>query len=629
MADNIVTIPYSYFPDFSVGRPLFNADIYVGEPDLDPEDIPLNQKEIKLRTGDGTEVVVSQPVNTGSGGVISYNGSPATIITDGAYSVLVNNSQGSQVYYSRNVTLGTPITPESLGGLTNYQASSIDDMIAGLTVSGDTVEHFVGLVWRINGGWRVTSTPVTSIDDFESLDGKIYVTDFGAVGDGVTDDSDAIDAARAVEGITYFPFTENEYVYSRQITFVSGDHFKGDGMQTYGSSNRGKGSTLKFTSAVTGYCMTTDASATETQGVVFEDMTFFGEPTNDWMFTHANCREFIFNRVAVKGFGSGGDFTQLWATSFIDVSISTLVNGLRWLGTGQSTTLDFRNLKISSYDPANRMTLGLELNNVSQCKLGGFIQQCDTAVSIKGLSVVNLSNFYTETVDICLDYEPSSHSNITIGGGSYLIHDDVTDGALIKLTDPDGSIGAQSTLAITDMYFVPIYTNGSKFIDNQLDMSKISLETSNSFSVLIDQQVYDWAYTGIDENIEPVLRVARAPRGISPDFIKVNAGDTLSIYDLPDLYRNKLMYDKTNDNYSWFGTKGANFGNGFTYKVSGVGDTGFNDNVRVSYLDVRTQSGTEHCYITPTTYGVPVTYDDTTKLLTFGGEGQFLISANV
>ena len=40
MADNIVTIPYSYFPDFNIGRPLFNADIFVGDPDLDPVDIP-------------------------------------------------------------------------------------------------------------------------------------------------------------------------------------------------------------------------------------------------------------------------------------------------------------------------------------------------------------------------------------------------------------------------------------------------------------------------------------------------------------------------------------------------------------------------------------------------------------
>ena len=97
---NSVTLPYIYFPDPSQGRPVFNGSIYVGEPDTDPK-VPVNQKSISVRQEDGTLVPVAQPVDTGSGGVPLYNGSPVSIVVDdgGPYSLRVDNNQGSQVYY--------------------------------------------------------------------------------------------------------------------------------------------------------------------------------------------------------------------------------------------------------------------------------------------------------------------------------------------------------------------------------------------------------------------------------------------------------------------------------------------------------------------------------------------------
>lgn len=127
MADNIVTIPYDYFPDFSVGRPLFNADIYVGIAGLDPE-IPANQKQVTLRLENNTEVDVGQPINTGPGGVVSYNGSPAQMLVEGEYSIKVLNSSGSQVYYSANVTNGVPVTTESLPDFTDLVFDTVSDM---------------------------------------------------------------------------------------------------------------------------------------------------------------------------------------------------------------------------------------------------------------------------------------------------------------------------------------------------------------------------------------------------------------------------------------------------------------------------------------------------------------------
>ena len=44
---SIINFPVLYVPDPTQGRPLFYGQIFVGEPDLDPE-IPANQKQLSI-----------------------------------------------------------------------------------------------------------------------------------------------------------------------------------------------------------------------------------------------------------------------------------------------------------------------------------------------------------------------------------------------------------------------------------------------------------------------------------------------------------------------------------------------------------------------------------------------------
>jgi hypothetical protein len=108
MALNIVALPQEYIPDFNQGRPLFNAQIYVGIPDLDPE-IPANRKTVTLRQESGDTVNVPQPIRTSSGGVPTYNGSPAQILVDGNYSIKVLDRFGAQEYYYADYFKGLPL----------------------------------------------------------------------------------------------------------------------------------------------------------------------------------------------------------------------------------------------------------------------------------------------------------------------------------------------------------------------------------------------------------------------------------------------------------------------------------------------------------------------------------------
>ena len=171
MALNIVNSPASYYPDFNTGRPVFNGDIFVGEPDTDPE-ILGNQKQITLRQEDGTEVPVSQPVKTSSGGVPTFNGGRVDILVDGNYSIKVLNKQGSQVYFVENAFNGEPLVEGADSSLITYDPP------------------FTG------------STP-TTVEG--KLSESVSVKDFGALGDGITDDTAAFLSAMTSSVQVYAP----------------------------------------------------------------------------------------------------------------------------------------------------------------------------------------------------------------------------------------------------------------------------------------------------------------------------------------------------------------------------------------------------------------------------------------
>jgi hypothetical protein len=164
---SIVTPSLTYFPDKDRGRPLWNASIYIGEPDTDPE-IPANQKQVSLRLEDGSLVQVSQPITTGFGGVVTYNGDYAVITVDGDYSVKILDRRGNQVYYIPNnqgIFDASQITITVNGSTTDletYLTSTVYSTMADLLAA--TVPAFVEIVTinGFDGGWAATAigTPI-------------------------------------------------------------------------------------------------------------------------------------------------------------------------------------------------------------------------------------------------------------------------------------------------------------------------------------------------------------------------------------------------------------------------------------------------------------------------------------
>jgi hypothetical protein len=156
-----VEVPFPVFYDRD-GEPLENGYVWIGTANLNPQTNP-----IQIYFDKNLTQPAAQPLRTVAG-YISNAGTPAQIYVDAVnFSILVQDKNGTMVY---NFPDGTGIGPDACGVTYNVP--------------------FPGGI----------SYPVC-----EKLEQTVSVKDFGAVGDGVTDDTAAIQAALNVGGAVFVP----------------------------------------------------------------------------------------------------------------------------------------------------------------------------------------------------------------------------------------------------------------------------------------------------------------------------------------------------------------------------------------------------------------------------------------
>lgn len=184
-----ITPPFPIFTDLD-GQPLEAGYIWIGVENLPPQ---TNSQTVYW--DEALTQPAAQPIRT-QGGYPVNSGTPARLYIGSAYSILVQERRGMLVYSnpSTEVLIGSDI-------VTFTQA----------------------------GAGAVTRTAQSKMRDVVS------VKDFGAVGDGVADDTAAIQAAAnyamSVRGTLHFPATAagSYYKITAPITFNSVCHITGDG----------------------------------------------------------------------------------------------------------------------------------------------------------------------------------------------------------------------------------------------------------------------------------------------------------------------------------------------------------------------------------------------------------------
>jgi hypothetical protein len=249
--------PYPIFTDKS-GSPLDNGYLYFGEVNKNPETNP-----IQVYYDSAFTQPAAQPLRT-SNGYVMRNGSPALIYADSQFSVTIRDKNNALVIYS---PVGYGIDPASISGTVIYDDFTGDGVTTIFTLtaspstknatnvyidgiyqskdnyntSGSTLtfttappllsaievvtqeSSIIGgassqqITYNQGGAGAVTRTVQSRLRDFVS------VKDFGAVGDGVTDDAAAFTAAAnaintAGGGNLYIPASSGNYVISTDVT---------------------------------------------------------------------------------------------------------------------------------------------------------------------------------------------------------------------------------------------------------------------------------------------------------------------------------------------------------------------------------------------------------------------------
>lgn len=236
MALTQVTGPYPIFTDLD-GTPLDDGYLYIGDANDDPETNP-----IQVYWDSALTIPASQPIRTNNG-YAWRNGTPGLIYTAGAFSITIRNKRNEFVLYSPvgygfdpaavsasvvkndftgdgvEVDFALSASPSTklatsvfingvyqekdsysiLGNVLTFSvapplSSSIEVMTNETGVIGSTNASLVSYTAGFAGA--VAQTVQTKLEQYVS------VKDFGAVGDGVTDDAAAINAgANALQAL--------------------------------------------------------------------------------------------------------------------------------------------------------------------------------------------------------------------------------------------------------------------------------------------------------------------------------------------------------------------------------------------------------------------------------------------
>jgi hypothetical protein len=272
MALTQVTGPYPIFTDLD-GMPLDDGYLYIGAINQDPE-----QNPIQVFWDSNLTIPATQPIRT-SNGYAYRNGTPALLYTAGEFSITIRNKREEFVLYSpvgygfdpaavsasvvKNDFIGDGVevdftlsaAPSTILA-TNVFINGVYQEKDSYTLFGNvitfsiapplnsSIEVMTNETGVINSGnataitYTLTAPGAVQQTVQTRLEQYISVKDFGAVGDGVTDDQAAIQAAidyaKATPGIKFITFPTANYLVGSEIEIKGGF---GDGLTVEGNKS--------------------------------------------------------------------------------------------------------------------------------------------------------------------------------------------------------------------------------------------------------------------------------------------------------------------------------------------------------------------------------------------------------
>lgn len=268
MAALSIQVPYPVFYDRE-GQPLDDGNIYIGVANLDPLTNPL-----QVYYDEALTITASQPLKT-SGGYVYRNGTPTQLYVNATdFSITVNDSKDLFVYSF----------PEATGigvGAASIAFTGFKGQVGTLADLADADgSDWIG--YTPAGGSAVARSAQDKMRD------NVSVKDFGAVGNGVADDTvafqNAVNYAAPLGALVYVP--QGTYLITETISLPF--HSKISGVsKTQSGTNfnvNSPGSKIVFAPTTAKSLFTTTGSTTSTGGFRFgyylEGLYIQGNSTN-------------------------------------------------------------------------------------------------------------------------------------------------------------------------------------------------------------------------------------------------------------------------------------------------------------------------------------------------------------
>jgi hypothetical protein len=371
MALTQVTGPYPIFTDLD-GSPLDDGYLYIGAINDDPETNP-----IQVFFDSNLTIPATQPIRT-SNGYAYRNGTPALLYAGGEFSITIRNKRNEFVLYSpvgygfdpaavsasvvKNDFIGDGVTvafvlsasPSTILA-TNIFINGVYQEKDSYTLSGNTItftvapplsssiEILTNETGIINSGnandisYTLTAAGATLQSVQTKLEQYISVKDFGAVGDGVTDDTAAVQAA--IDSGEPIVFPAGSYACGPLTQSTNFQRFYADGF-------------VKIQKNANGVLFTSTGNYVQFEGIQFIGTGFTGDNVNltGNHPTLTNCASFGTPGRALKAtgaqvqiFGTCGIYatTDATASGFdIEIGVSgtaTLYHQLMNVYTSQAT----------------------------------------------------------------------------------------------------------------------------------------------------------------------------------------------------------------------------------------------------------------------------------------------------
>lgn len=151
------------------GDPLESGYIYIGQPNTAPQNA-ANQKTVTFQDDGGSQFTATQPLRTVAGR-ISYNGQAIMALVDGEHSMLVLDSNSSQVEYAASIVPSGTGAALDLSSTIQVGLTLVD--IKAFDVSVGDVCRSVGRITATDGlgsDWLVISATGTPGDDVSLID---------------------------------------------------------------------------------------------------------------------------------------------------------------------------------------------------------------------------------------------------------------------------------------------------------------------------------------------------------------------------------------------------------------------------------------------------------------------------